>query len=116
MSTTIQPRAVAADAGAPQRAGVREWTALAVLLLPVLLVVVDATVLSFALPSISVALQPSGTQLLWMIDIYPLVLAGLLLSQFVPHSTRNYTERDKTTTTITTTTKSSTTSTNRKQK
>jgi DHA2 family multidrug resistance protein-like MFS transporter len=80
MSTTIQPRAVAAiDAGA-QRAGVREWTALAVLLLPVLLVAVDATVLSFALPSISEALQPSGTQLLWMIDIYPLVLAGLLVS------------------------------------
>jgi MFS family permease len=46
----------------------------------VLLVAVDATVLSFALPSISEALQPSGTQLLWMIDIYPLVLAGLLVS------------------------------------
>jgi DHA2 family multidrug resistance protein-like MFS transporter len=59
---------------------VREWTALAVLLLPVLLVAVDATVLSFALPSISEALQPSGTQLLWMIDIYSLVLAGLLVS------------------------------------
>ena len=58
----------------------RQWTALAVLLLPVLLVAVDATVLSFALPSISEALQPSGTQLLWMIDIYSLVLAGLLVS------------------------------------
>ena len=80
MSTTIQPRAVAANAGGTQRAGVREWTALAVLLLPVLLVAVDATVLSFALPSISEALQPSGTQLLWMIDIYSLVLAGLLVS------------------------------------
>src|SRR6478752_2407355 len=80
MSTTIQPRAVAATNGGPQLAGVREWTALAVLLLPVLLVAVDATVLSFALPSISEALQPSGTQLLWMIDIYPLVLAGLLVS------------------------------------
>ena len=45
-----------------------------------LLVAVDATVLSFALPSISEALNPSGTQLLWMIDIYPLVLAGLLVS------------------------------------
>src|SRR6478752_5322942 len=80
MSTTIQPRAVAATNGGPQLAGVREWTALAVLLLPVLLVAVDATVLSFALPSISEALQPTGTQLLWMIDIYPLVLAGLLVS------------------------------------
>src|ERR1700712_1673251 len=66
--------------GVQPRAGVREWIALAVLLLPVLLVAVDATVLSFALPSISEALNPSGTQLLWMIDIYPLVLAGLLVS------------------------------------
>ncbi len=67
-------------AGTPARAGVREWVALGVLLLPVLLVAVDATVLSFALPAISEALSPTGTQLLWMIDIYSLVLAGLLVS------------------------------------
>ncbi|EWS79701.1 MFS transporter [Brachybacterium phenoliresistens] len=58
----------------------RRWTALAVLMLPVLLVAVDNTVLSFALPMISEALAPSGTQLLWIVDIYPLVLAGLLVS------------------------------------
>src|SRR6476659_140591 len=80
MSSTIQPRAVSHVTVSPHRAGVREWTALAVLLLPVLLVAVDATVLSFALPSISEALNPTGTQLLWMIDIYSLVLAGLLVS------------------------------------
>ncbi len=66
--------------GTPPRAGAREWLALAVLLLPVLLVAVDTTVLSFALPSISESLQPSGTQLLWIIDVYSLVLAGLLVS------------------------------------
>jgi DHA2 family multidrug resistance protein-like MFS transporter len=49
-------------------------------MLPVLLVSVDNTVLNFALPAISEDLTPSGTQLLWMIDIYPLVLAGLLVS------------------------------------
>ncbi|MBD5787902.1 MFS transporter [Cellulosimicrobium terreum] len=48
-------------------------------MLPVLLVSIDNTVLSFALPQISEALRPSGTQLLWIIDIYPLVLAGLLV-------------------------------------
>ena len=80
MSTTIQPRAVTHPITGAPHAGVREWTALAVLLLPVLLVAVDATVLSFALPAISEALSPSGTQLLWMIDIYSLVLAGLLVS------------------------------------
>jgi DHA2 family multidrug resistance protein-like MFS transporter len=84
MTSTLHPRAAQAS-GAPvtdirSRAGAREWTALAVLLLPVLLVAVDATVLSFALPSISQALTPTGTQLLWIIDIYPLVLAGLLVS------------------------------------
>jgi DHA2 family multidrug resistance protein-like MFS transporter len=58
----------------------RQWVALAVLMLPVLLISIDNTVLNFALPAISEALQPTGTQLLWMIDIYPLMLAGLLVS------------------------------------
>ena len=89
MTSTLHPIATSAT-GAPvtlsttpsagPRAGVREWIALAVLMLPVLLVAVDATVLSFALPSISQSLTPTGTQLLWMVDIYPLVLAGLLVS------------------------------------
>lgn len=64
----------------PVRVGRRGWAALAVLMLPVLLVSVDNTVLNFALPAISEALTPSGTELLWMIDIYPLILAGLLVS------------------------------------
>jgi DHA2 family multidrug resistance protein-like MFS transporter len=59
--------------------GARRWTALAVLMLPVLLVSVDNTVLSFALPQISASLEPTGTQLLWIVDVYPLVLAGLLV-------------------------------------
>jgi DHA2 family multidrug resistance protein-like MFS transporter len=49
-------------------------------MLPVLLVSIDNTVLSFALPAISQALEPSGTGMLWIIDAYPLVLAGLLVS------------------------------------
>ncbi|MBM7518719.1 MFS transporter [Nocardioides nitrophenolicus] len=55
------------------------WAALAVLLLPVLLVSIDNTVLAFALPQISLALEPGATQVLWMVDVYPLVLAGLLV-------------------------------------
>ena len=83
MSTTIAPRATRATDRpdhCPQRPASANGTALAVLLLPVLLVAVDATVLSFALPAISASLSPTGTQLLWMIDIYSLVLAGLLVS------------------------------------
>lgn len=40
---------------------------------------VDSTGLSFALPAVSRELQPSGAQLLWIVDVYPLVLAGLLV-------------------------------------
>lgn len=58
----------------------RQWLALGVLVLPVLLVSVDGTVLSFALPQISAALEPTGTELLWVVDAYSLVLAGLLVT------------------------------------
>ncbi|MGA5702674.1 MFS transporter [Peterkaempfera bronchialis] len=54
--------------------------ALGVLVLGVLLVAVDATVLSLAIPFISEDLHPSGTQLLWIGDVYSFVLAGLLVS------------------------------------
>lgn len=58
----------------------RRWAALAVLMLPVLLVAIDNTALSFAVPSLSRSLAPSGNQLLWIIDVYPLVLAALLVT------------------------------------
>ena len=63
-----------------QLARPRDWAALAVLMLPTLLVAVDNTVLSFALPSISRDLQPSGAMQLWIVDAYSLVLAGLLVA------------------------------------
>lgn len=72
--TVIAPRPVDA------RAGLRAWAGLAVLFLPTLLVAIDNTVLSFALPAISEALGPSATQQLWIVDVYPLVLAGLLVT------------------------------------
>ncbi|RUQ97626.1 MFS transporter [Labedella endophytica] len=77
MSTPLSTDALTTTNG--PRAGLREWGALVVLMLPVLLVSVDNTVLNFALPAISEALRPTGVQLLWMIDVYPLVLAGLLV-------------------------------------
>ncbi|MCL3817193.1 MFS transporter [Aeromicrobium wangtongii] len=63
-----------------QRAGAREWAALAVLMLPVLMTSVDNTVLTFALPAMSIDLRPTGTQLLWIVDIYAIMLAGLLIA------------------------------------
>ncbi|MFM9449021.1 MFS transporter [Streptomyces acidiscabies] len=56
------------------------WLGLAVLVLAVLLVAVDATVLGLATPYISEDLKPSGTQLLWIGDVYSFVIAGLLVS------------------------------------
>ncbi len=71
----------ASHPGAPTaRAPRRAWVALAVLMLPVLLVSVDNTVLSFALPAIALDLAPTASQQLWIIDAYPLVLAGLLVA------------------------------------
>ncbi|MER6984031.1 MFS transporter, partial [Streptomyces carpinensis] len=75
MTSTLQP-AVAAEAG--KRPG--RWLALCVLVLAVLLVAVDATVLGLATPYISEDLDPSGTQLLWIGDVYSFVIAGLLVS------------------------------------
>ncbi|MER6626826.1 MFS transporter [Streptomyces sp. NPDC000987] len=56
------------------------WLALSVLVLAVLLVAVDATVLGLATPYISEDLKPSGTQLLWIGDVYSFVIAGLLVT------------------------------------
>lgn len=57
----------------------KDWLALATLLLPVLLVSIDGTVVNLALPMISLDFGSSGTLLLWIIDSYSLVLAGLLV-------------------------------------
>lgn len=64
----------------PTRATARDWLGLAVLMLPVLLVSIDNTVLSFALPWIALDLKPSAAMQLWIVDVYPLVLAGLLVT------------------------------------
>src|ERR1051326_385162 len=55
------------------------WFGLFVLALPCMITVMDLTVLNLAAPHLSAALQPSGTQLLWIIDIYGFMLAGALI-------------------------------------
>lgn len=77
------PRTPASRRPVPATAGPRQWLGLVVLMLPVLLVSIDTTVLSFALPQISVALTPTADQLLWVVDVYPLMLAGLLVTMGV---------------------------------
>jgi MFS transporter, DHA2 family, multidrug resistance protein len=65
---------------APPRAGRREWIGLGAIALACMLYVMDLTILHLAIPSISVDLQPSSTQLLWIIDIYGFVVAGSLIT------------------------------------
>ncbi|GIJ76646.1 MFS transporter, DHA2 family, multidrug resistance protein [Micromonospora phaseoli] len=65
---------------APPKATARTWIGLAVLVLPLLLITIDGTVLILGLPAISAELSPTGIEQLWMIDIYSLVLAGLLVA------------------------------------
>src|SRR6478609_8359873 len=62
------------------RAPWRDWLALSLLMFPVLLVAVDNTALTFALPAIARSLDTAGVELLWIVDAYPLVLAGLLVA------------------------------------
>src|SRR3954452_22390699 len=63
-----------------ERAGRKEWIALGVLALPLLLVSMDVSVLCFAVPFISSVLGVSATEQLWIFDIYGFVLAGLLIT------------------------------------
>ncbi len=55
------------------------WLVLAAVMTAFLPVVVDLTILHIAVPSLTIALGASGTEVLWIIDIYALVMAGLLV-------------------------------------
>ena len=57
----------------------RQWMTLMAILLVYIPVAIDATVLHVAAPTLSVALVCSGNELLWIIDIYSLVMAGMVL-------------------------------------
>ncbi|MEV0298373.1 MFS transporter [Nocardia sp. NPDC050710] len=79
MTSSTQARTTGLETTAPPRATLRDWAGLAVLALALLLLAVDATVLDLAVPAISADLAPTTPQLLWIIDVYSFVLAGLLV-------------------------------------
>jgi MFS family permease len=62
------------------RAGHREWIGLAVLTLPALLASMDLSVLFMAASWLAADLAPTGPQLLWIMDAYGFLMAGLLLT------------------------------------
>jgi MFS transporter, DHA2 family, multidrug resistance protein len=67
-------------AGIPERAGRREWLGLGLLALPSLLLFMMLTILFLAIPHLAADLAPSSTQLLWILDIYGFLMAGLLVT------------------------------------
>ena len=66
--------------GTAGRAGRRAWLGLAVIALPCLAYAMDLTVLNLAVPQLSADLQPSSAQLLWIVDVYGFLVAGLLVT------------------------------------
>ncbi|WP_336660855.1 MFS transporter [Leucobacter sp. USHLN153] len=73
---TLSPTA---SGRAPLSTG-RRWAALSVLTASLLVVTMDMTILNIALPEMAAELHPTAAQQLWIIDVYSLVLAGLLVS------------------------------------
>ncbi|QHM97181.1 SmvA family efflux MFS transporter [Kosakonia sacchari] len=57
----------------------RQWFTLVIIVLVYIPVAIDATVLHVAAPTLSAELNASGNALLWIIDIYSLVMAGMVL-------------------------------------
>jgi len=66
--------------GSEVQAGRREWLGMAILALPTLLVSLDIGALFLALPYLSVDLDASSTQQLWIADIYGFMTAGFLIT------------------------------------
>ncbi|MER5422950.1 MFS transporter [Streptosporangium roseum] len=75
LDETADPRAAARPCGHPRR-----WATLAVLCTSLLLVGIDLTVLHVAVPSITRHLMPEAAELLWIVDVYSLTVAALLVT------------------------------------
>ena len=71
---------IAASAAVAPKATQRDWIGLAVLALPCILYSMDLTVLNLAVPHLTQDLEPSSTQLLWIVDIYGFLIAGSLIT------------------------------------
>ncbi|NUP51486.1 MAG: MFS transporter [Catenulispora sp.] len=70
---------IGSPAGRPAAAERRRWLILAVLCLSVLLVAMDNTIVNVALPTLNRRLGATTSQLQWVVDIYSVCFAGLLL-------------------------------------
>ncbi|MER7249597.1 MFS transporter [Kribbella sp. NPDC000426] len=60
--------------------GRRQWIALGVLCLATLLVSLDLFVMLLAVPAVTEALGATGSQQLWILDVYGFMVAGLMIT------------------------------------
>ena len=58
----------------------RRWWTLAAIALSILVIVLDATVMNVALPTIQRELNATNSQLLWMVNAYTMVFGALMLT------------------------------------
>src|SRR3954468_16109151 len=65
---------------AASEADPRRWWTLAVLCLSLLIIGLDNTILNVALPTLQHDLGASSSQLQWIVDVYMLVFAGVVLT------------------------------------
>ncbi|MET9296699.1 MFS transporter [Streptomyces sp. NPDC003077] len=79
-SSGTPPQKEEAGSRSESAAAGRRWVVLAVLAVSLLLCGIDLTVLHVAVPSMSRELRPSGVELLWIVDVYSLTLACLLVT------------------------------------
>lgn len=56
-----------------------QWLVLCAVIVAYIPVILDMTILHVAVPSLTLALSATSNEVLWIIDIYPLVMAGLLV-------------------------------------
>ena len=78
--TALPETPAAIPSAIPSRVHRLRWWTLAVLCLSLLMVVVDNTIVNVALPTLSIELDASTTELQWIVDAYTLVFAALLLA------------------------------------
>ena len=77
----MSPSSLHTAASAPSALSrARRWAAVAVLTASLLVITMDMTILNIALPEMAADLHPTSDQQLWIIDVYSLVLAGLLVT------------------------------------
>ena len=58
----------------------RQWTALLLLGLPMFMMATDFTAIFLAVPPVAAELEPTATQLLWIVHIGELVAGGTLIT------------------------------------